>query len=421
VVAAGPEVHLPNPPHGDPARSSGRSQLDAEQQGIRDVATGAVDPESVAAGVGPLGFDLQRDSEGRVESLAALQGAAEATATGHALIARAAQGHGSASPSSAAGLSRVEVGAQLVDARAVSAATAKTHQDSEDVLEGKVTRADGARYPGAPIAPGTQRFASALFRARLIELLPFVLPLLIESVVVYTNMREYLRTDDLDVATPASIAGSTVALITLMPFLIGRGLSRLTHGAPLAAWTRYAMIVGAVFWPAAAVLLAVIRVSIDQANAVAEAEDQARSQFQADAAPVAPVDPAAVFDPTVPIIFWIVVFCGLGVMVVLWELLMYNPARIKELQDRRARVEAASRVVELTALEARIDADVALAERALEDSLEMWRLELDAIPARVARDKQVYRTALRNASGDPRMTLALELRDESPSEAEAGR
>ncbi|WP_457099655.1 hypothetical protein [Microbacterium sp. P5_E9] len=418
--ADGPEIHLPNPPQGDPVRSSGRSQQDAEQHAIRDVSTHAVDAEAVAAGLGPLGFDFLRDAEGIVESVGALQDTEEAKAAGDVLIELARQGQGITPRKDVVAATQSGVEEQLGIALTECEDSVTDHRTTLDVLSGTATRSDGRRYPGRPIAPGAAHIGWAIVWARFIELLPFLVPLAIESIVVYSNMRAYLRTDDADVFSPAAIAASTVAVITMLPFLIGRGLNVAAHGGTLARWQRIGMAVGAGFWVAAAVLLATIRVTIDRAAAVAKAEDAARGSFQGDAAPSVAVDPNTVFEPVVPFLFWVVVFLGLGCMLVLWELLMHNPARVEELEARRDRRACEERVIRLTSLKAAIDGTVALREGALEHSLAMWGSELGAIDARSGRDKQVYRAALRNASGDPRMTLALEMRDESIASAAGG-
>lgn len=414
---AAAEVQLPHPPAGEPHRNSGKSQLDAEQAADRHIHSGAVDPENVEAGVGPLGFDTLREAEANLEQAIAKQESLEAEAAGKALIEGARQGRQSEQPRWALTTSQAGAEAEADRAQIARRTAEETNAHDNAVLDGKETYRDGSHRPGEQLSPGTTHLRWAVFRATTASWLPLLLPAAVEFWIVASNMRSYLRTDDSDLLTPATIAVTTVMILTVVPFLLGRWLAGVQAGREASTLERVAAIVAATFWLGVGTSLAIVRVQVDQANAIAKANNDYRDAVQqaqslgqsADSVP--PVDPATVFNPVLPTIFWIIVLCGLGVALIWFELNHFNPARLAELRSRAVLVEAVDRDVEAIAWVAQLEGAVDLQTAMLETSREMWQHEPDAIRQRAARDVQIYRSTLATASGDPRMVLAIEARD----------
>jgi hypothetical protein len=411
------EVQLPHPPTGEPHRSSGKSQLDAEQAADRDVRSGAVDPENVEAGVGPLGFDTLREAEANLEQAIAKQESLEAEATGKALIEGARQGAQSAQPRWAFTTSQAGAKAEADRTHTARKKAEETNAHDNAVLDGTAIYHDGSHRPGEMLSPGITHLKWAVFRATIAAWLPLLLPAAVEFWIVASNMRSYLRTDDSDLLTPATIAVTTVMILTVIPFLLGRWLAGVQAGRKASAVDRVAALVAAAFWLGVGATLAIVRVQVDQANAIAKANSDYRVAVQqaqslgqsADSVP--PVDPATVFNPLLPTILWIIVLCGLGVALIWFELNHSNPARLAELKSRAVLVEAVDRDVEAIAWVAQLEGAVDLQTAVLETTREMWKHEPEAIRHRAARDVQIYRSTLATASGDPRMVLAIEARD----------
>lgn len=416
-TAASIDVQLPHPPAGEPHRNSGKSQLDAEQAADRDVHSGSVDPENVEAGVGPLGFDTLREAEASLERAIAKQESLEAEATGKALIEGARQGMQSEQPRWALTTSQAGAKAEADRVQTARRKAEETNAHDNAVLDGKATYHDGSHRPGERLSPDTTHLKWALFRTTIAAWLPLLLPAAVEFWIVASNMRSYLRTDDSDLLTPAAIAVTTVMILTVVPFLLGRWLAGARAGRDASTLERVAAVVAAAFWLGVGTTLAIVRVQVDQANAVARANDAYREAVQqaqslgqsADSVP--PVDPATVFNPVLPTVFWIIVLCGLGVALIWFELNHFNPARLTELKSRAVLVEAVDRDVEAIAWVAQLEGAVDLQTAILETSREMWKHEPDAIRQRAARDVQIYRSTLATASGDPRMVLAIAARD----------
>lgn len=404
------DVHLPNPPERTPRRTGGRSGDDAQQAAERDVQTGAVDLDVVLAWESRLRYDRLRDAQAAVEALSAGQDRLEAEATGDALVARARSGHGTTAPREVEVPTLAGAKDQVVEATERNDDAAAAHEDAVEVLRGNRPRPDGSRYPGSPVAPGTTRVGVHLLLLRVRELLPLVVPLLVEGYVVRNTMKAYLRTPDADFWSPTLIAISAVLTLTLPPFLIGRTLSRAAHGAVLGLWHRVAVAAGAVVFVATGVLLAVVRVQID----AAEAERKGRELARVSEVPFEP----APFPVVVPTVFWVLTLVGIGVVLICIELLAHNPALAEELETRRAKVQARRRLLVVRGYLDRVAAAGALQERTNAVSAAMWAQQVQEIPARAEVDKQLYRVSLVRASGDSRLGLALAALDAA---AEPGR
>lgn len=412
-----PEVHLPHSPVIEPTRPGGRQRLEAEQQAIRDVETNAIDVEYVEAGRGPLPHDDVLDAWTQVRIEAASQRSVEAEAIGVVLVERARQGDDDATrkkhPTSLPIPSEPVLAKELANAEADLRIAEAAHEYDRAVLEGSKVARDGTRRHGKPFAAGTTNFRRALFLSGLLALLPLIAPVLIEGAVVTGNLRHYLRTAEW--LLPLSMAAIVVISLTVGPFFIGRAINSVSHGGSLSRWQWTSLGVATVVWLAVGVQLARLRVSVDRRTAVREAE-KAFNEDQTSILPGAEqtaesFDPSMVdFDVPTAVMVWISILVGIGAILILFEALTYNPARHTELASRYAVHQARRRVLEATGQLDRVRGQVRLQERLAEASLDEWKIESDRIRADTELDKRIYQIALMNASGNPQMAMALNVR-----------
>lgn len=406
-------IHLPHPPVVLPRLNDGHSQERARQAAERAVAAAAIDSATVEASTDFLPYEAERAAQAGVELAGLPVERIESEATGVVLLDDARQGrHGVPSPDA---LTRSVPGLTDEYARAARIRDQARSQNDRDraVLDGTEKHPDGTLRPGTHIAPDATDLVRAMRWATAAAVLPLLLPALVEGAAVTANMRSYLRVDDADLVLPVAIAVIAVGVLTVVPYLVGRALDDVVHGARLHVVHVVGAAVAVVAWVTVGVVLALVRVDVDRAEAIAKAEEQRQSRIQAlqgmgTGADVPLVDPDAVFDPTLPTVLWVAVFLGFGALLILWEMTMRNPARVAELRSRRALLAAEDRVLRLADALSGLEGSVAVQAQVNVLALRMWDAQADIVSAACARDVAVHDRALAEASHDPSMPLAIE-------------
>lgn len=407
-------VQLPNPPKRRARLDPGHSQLRAQQAAERAIATGALDDAGIEATIGDLPYEASRAAQAEAEKAAIASERAEAEAAAATILEAARRGEHLDPEPRAAAKTTAGLAAETARTRAHADRARAAHDAASRVLEGTERMPDGTKRPGLPIAPGTERFGWHIVATIVAGILPVLIPLLVEGSAVAGNMRAYLRADDADWMLPLVIAVISVGILTIVPYLVGITVNKVVHDKSLPLW-HWLVVGGAtLMWIAVGVTLAVIRVSVDRAEAIRVAEEnRLRSIESAQAlgttsADVPPIDPNAVFEPVLPTIFWIAVFLGFGVALVLWEVTFYNPARLHELRTRAVAHAADRQIVALVDHAALLEGSIELQRSVNEHSRQMWDAERDAIDAAAAWDIAVHHEELALASADPAVPLAIE-------------
>ncbi len=412
--AASTPVHLPNPPIGVPRRSAGETVERARQAAERGITSGAVDAPTVEAIIGDLPGEAMIAEDAAIEHAGLTAEAAESRASGETLLEGARRGS-QVAPSVDAETTSVDgLRVELAAAEKRLARVIRFHKRLRAVLRGERPADDGTHRAGEEIAPHAIDLRRRLRIENLLAALPVTVPLIVEGGAVTFNMHAYLRADDANWALPVVIAVITVGVVTFAPYLLGRAMNDVVAGRRLLVVQRILLGLLAGFWVVVGVALALVRVQVDQHEAVRAAEAQRATDVrlaQSLGKPVddiPEVDPVAVFDPVVPTVFWIAVFLGFGVALLWWECSHRNPVRMQELRARIARGEEERRVAALTAQLAAVEGSVALQERVNGLAAEMWKAEGEVIDAVAARAEAEYHAALGEASGDPAMPLAID-------------
>ncbi|TQJ30692.1 hypothetical protein [Microbacterium sp. SLBN-146] len=410
----GTVVQLANPPRRRARLDPGQSQLRAQQAAERAISTGALDDAGIEATIGELPYEASRAAQAEVEKAAIASERAEAEAAAATVLEAARRGEHVAPEPHGAAKTAAGLAAEMARTRAHADRARAAHDAASRVLEGTERMPDGTKRPGLPIAPGTERFGWHIVATIVAGVLPVLIPLIVEGSAVAGNMRAYLRADDSDWMLPLVIAVISVGILTIVPYLIGITINKVVHGKSLPMWHGIVAGGAALMWIAVGVTLAVVRVSVDRAEAIRVAEEnRLRSIESAQAlgtasADVPPIDPNAVFEPILPTIFWIAVFVGFGVALVLWEVTFYNPARLQELRTRAVVHAADGRVVDLVDRTALLEGSIELQRVVNMQSLRMWDAEHDAIDAAAAWDVAVHHGELALAAADPAVPLAIE-------------
>lgn len=400
-------------PADQPDWAGGRALEEAEQRGRGDVATNAIDAPGVRAGEQPMLFDTESRLRARHRGLVARQRGANSAAAGHALVAAAERGERTPAPGDGP---RTQTGAtqELGSAETELDRVEQAHGVTVAVLDGERAAPDGAMRPGTPIDADPAHIDRAVVWERVRGVLPLVIPLVIETIVVSANMRELFHVADGNWWLPASVAVIAVISLTLIPHRVGRSLNIAACGGRRPAWVWAVTAVASAFWIGVGVTLAVVRVQVDGRAAVREAEEQYRDDVLnavsngTNPASIPPLDTAAVYDPVLPSVMWIVVLLGIGVALVLFELWAHDPARLDELVARRAVLRARGWVALLSEQVADIAAQVDLQRQVNTQGAVMWQIEQERIAVEYEIALATYSAAAAQAAGTPEMTDALE-------------
>lgn len=415
-VSLYPQMQLPNPPTRVPRLDAGESRLRAQQAAERAVTTGALDATGVEATTGDLPYKALRDAQAGVELATVALERLEAEASGVTLLESARQGALAMPVKVTATHSVVGLGEELSKAEERLTEAEARHDFATRVLAGAESAPDGSRRAGNPITPHAtteKAIESALRRMMWARTLPILIPIVVEGLAVTFNMHAYLRADDGNWIQPAVIALITVGILSISPYLLGIVANDQAHGKEMSPIDAVGVAVLAVFWVGVGITLALVRVQVDRNEAVRAAELSRRqaiaeSQQLGQPVDVPPVDPGTVFEPILPTVFWVLVFVGFGVVLILWERTHRNPARVHELETRLARLLAVTRVQMLRAHAATLGGSINLQERINNLALQMWDAEIEVVRASARLDTAEYHRCLGEAAGDPEMPLAVE-------------
>lgn len=414
VDPASVTAHLPNTPDRIARPSVGEALQRAQQMAERGIQTGAVDAPGVDATTGELPGEAVIRAEAQLSHARVAGEIAESEASG-LTIAESAR-RGAQVPPAAGALTTSVEGLRAEHARATQDIdeSAEENRDHRLMLRGEMPAPDGTHRPGNPIAPDARDLRREVRRQTLRDALPVVIPLLVEGGAVTFNMHTYLRADDGNWLLPLVIAVITVGILTFAPYLLGLTLNDVAQGRSLSLVERVVLGVLAGFWITVGVTLALVRVQVDQAEAVRAAEERYRSdvelaqQLGTPVEDIPPVDPSTVFDPVLPTVFWIAVFLGFGVALIWWERMHRNPIRMQELRSRLRLTEAKDRGLLLAAQLDDVEHSVALQRQINGLATQMWGDEHEVIDATAEVARSVYHETLGEASGDPSMPIAIE-------------
>jgi len=388
--------------------------LRAQQAGERAITTGALDQAGVDATTGALPFESEREERARVE-LAAVPGERARTQAAAETLLTVARNGGHVKKSRLAQTNSVDgVRHELGVAVDRLERARSEHEESLDVLAGSRPARDGTVRVGHLIAPHATPTPWLLARSRVVASLPLVVPLAVEGTAVAFNMHAYLHAADSNLLLPIGIAVITVCILTFAPYVIGIHVNNVAHGLRLSIVDRITITVLAVFWVGVGVTLALVRTTVDHGEAADKVKEEHQAAVRnalAHGNPESSVTGPNIddyFNPLLTAVFWVVVFVGFGVVLVVFERLHRNPERMHELALRVA-VHARQRLVTaLTDQLAQLTASVEAQEKSNASSLAMWDAEPDLIKAAAAHDVVVYHRSLGEASGEPDMHLAIE-------------
>lgn len=415
-IQSGPRMQIPNPPAAVSRLAAAEIMLRAQQAAERGIATGAVDATSVEANLGALPGVAEIHAQADEYRAALHAQRADTKASGATLVVDAELGRHVDPEPLARSVSVAGLEIDLQDAADEASDASGAHEILTDVMAGERTWSDGTTRVGEPAAPearSTPEIRRAIRTENVKAMVPVAVPLLVEGVAVAYNMHAYMRADDSLWWVAPLIAVITVCVLTLSPFLLGTVANDIVHGARPGLLARWLYGAAAAVWLGVGVTLALVRVQVDQLEAVRAAREQRDSDVrlaQAMGTPVdsiPEVDPGAVFNPVLPSVFWIIVFVGFGIVLMLWECLHRNPVRMAELHARGRLVNAQTTLIALTAQLAAVKGSVQLQHTVNGHALEMWDGEDEVITAVTARAEAVHERTLGEASGDPAMPLAL--------------
>lgn len=408
------EVRLPNPPRRVPAVDLGIQDARADQDARNLLANGSIDSTTVAASTDE--FPPQRAIRARAEvDISGLPAErAETEATGDALIARAEQGEFVSPCPHALSPSAKGIEEQLATVTMELAKVEAKHDKTIEVLEGTATSHDGSTRPGELIAPDTDEPEKALKRVVVRAFLMLCALGLVEGLVVTGNQIAYLRLPFKDSWHGVAIAVVAVLLLTYAPHVMGQLVGPMLHGAAVNKRKLISIVTTGLVWLASAIAAALVRVNVDRAAAIRAAEDArdravnaAFDNPQADPNAIPPVDPSAVFDPTLPILMWMAFLIGMGVVFAVIEA-HTNPVRVEELRYRVRVKHLTEKKIALTAQADAIATSVELQTAAKALALQMWDAQEEIIRAGADHSVLVFEKVLAEVSGDPDMLLALE-------------
>ena len=414
VDPASVTAHLPNTPDRIARPSLGEALQRAQQMAERGIQTGAVDAPGVDATTGELPGEAVIRAEAQLSHSRVPGEIAESGASG-LTIAESARRGAQVTPAEGSLTTSVE-GLRAEYARATQDVdeSEEEHRDLRLMLRGEKTAPDGTHRPGTVLAPDARNLRREVRRQTVRDALPVVIPLLVEGGAVTFNMHTYLRADDGNWLLPLVIAVITVGILTFAPYLLGLTLNDVAQGRTLSLVERVVLGVLAGFWITVGVTLALVRVQVDQEEAVRIAEERRRSdvelaqQLGTPVEDIPPVDPSTVFNPALPTLFWIAVFLGFGVALIWWERTHRNPIRMQELRARVRLAEAKDRALLLGAQLDDVEHSVALQRQINDLATRMWVDEHEVIDATAEVARSVYHATLGEASGDPSMPIAIE-------------
>lgn len=414
VDPASVTAHLPHTPDRIARPHVGETMQRAQQMAERGIQSGAVDAPGVDAITGELPGEAVIRAEAQLSHARVAGEIAESRASG-LTIAESARRGAQVAPAKDALTTSLE-GLRTEHARATTEVddAAEEHSDLRLMLRGEKTAPDGTHRAGTVIAPDAKDLRREVRRQTVRDALPVAIPLLVEGGAVTFNMHTYLRADDGNWLLPLVIAVITVGILTFAPYLLGLTLNDVARGRTLSLVERVVLGVLAGFWITVGVTLALVRVQVDQGEAVRTAEERHRSdvelaqQLGTPVEDIPPVDPSTVFDPVLPTVFWIAVFLGFGVALIWWEHTHRNPIRMQELRARRRLVETKDRALLLGAQLDDVEHSVALQRQINDLATRMWADEHEVIDATAEVARSVYHSTLGEASGDPSMPIAIE-------------
>lgn len=413
VVSTGIVVELANPPARQPVMDAGVRGMLAEQAARNFVASAAIDPVTTAAAVSELPPVRTIRSRGDRDIATVAVETIEASAVGDVLINGAESGE-KVPPLPGAPVTSLFGIRALVEVCADRLAQARqAHEESAAVLRKEREAPGGGWFPGEPIdSEETGDLRRSIRWAKTRMLLIMAVLILIEGAVVTGNQIAYLRLPASQSWQGIAIAVVALAMVTVAPFLVGRWLAPWAHHGKLSRGKIAGISILAAFWLTSAISLALVRVSVDRAHAVQAAEERyqvALTNYQRDqlGARPTPVDPNLVFDPTLPIVMWVAILVGMGVLMCVFEM-FHNPFRLEELKCRHAVRSLEERMVGLNTQQDAIERSIGVETMLKESAIAMWQEMPELITEGVNNAVDVTFETMATASGDADMTLAIE-------------
>lgn len=318
--------------------------------------------------------------------------------------------------------SMAQARAKLADSRALLAHLHAEREKDVAVVEGRVR--DGTDTPWSGVVPtppvldvddkwASIRLALRPDRAKqwFIDIGLTLIALGVETIIIKESI-DLLRRDEGFFGYLYAIPPLIVA--TVLPHVIGTRLAYAVRRKSFNWQERMTLAIAVPVWLATVFFLADIRRNATEYNRRRDIADASGGQYTAESVPPEALD--AQFNSTRTLLFWAVVIAAVGVALIVFKLVFYNPyvTRLVKLDSKIALVQRDAARAERDF--ERISGQIDVQNKSMKSTLNSWDHYIDIIlPAHALELKAHYRNCLVNAFGNPEMTGVILAVPEGPA------